>query len=118
MKPDQYMKFYGKDFFPAVEGLPDGVAMGYLRAIWHYRSHTHCKGLPNDEKYLQRICRSSDSEWAYAFSVIFDNEHFFCMDENGMWHQKRAEEDYKEDTENYNKAVARGKASASKRINK
>lgn len=117
MKPDQYMKFYGKDFFPAMEGLPDGIAMGYLRAIWHYRSHTHCKGLPNDEKYLQRVCRIDNDDWGYAFSIIFDNDHFFCMDENGMWHQKRAEEDYAADVKAYERAVTNGKLAA-KRLNK
>ena len=50
-------------------------------------------------------------------AIIFDNDHFFCMDENGMWHQKRAEEDYAADVKAYERAVTNGKLAA-KRLNK
>jgi len=90
-KPDQWMEFHGHSFFQAVEGLPDQTAMKYLRLLWHYWSHNHCKGLVNDEKYLKRVCRADEDEWPLIKQFILDNENFFKK-EHGLWHQKFARE--------------------------
>ena len=107
MKPDEYLNLNG-DFFHAIEGLDDDVGLGYLRAIWHYRSHNHCRGLENDSEMLRRICRIEKDRWEVAMGIIFDNHFFFVMDENGVWHQKRAESDWIEDSLAYQRRCSIG----------
>ena len=104
MNPDCWIPFYGADFFGAVEGHEDIMAMGYLRALWHYWHHYHCSGLPDDDKGLQRICRIENSAWARTRGAIFDNEYFFSK-ENGKWHQKRAKELFDEAVSIYQKRM-------------
>lgn len=101
MRPDSYIKFDGDSYFRAVAGHPDCVQIGYLKAIWYYRSHNHCKGLENNSEFLRRICEVDKEHWEAAFGVIFDNNEFFTMDAEGLWHQKRAEQDWLEDSLGY-----------------
>jgi len=105
MRPDTYIKFDGDEYFRAVRGHTAHVQIGYLKAIWHYRSHNHCKGLENNSEFLRRICEIDLEHWDETFEVIFDNNHFFSMDENGLWHQKRAEQDWIEDSLAYQRRV-------------
>src|ERR1017187_7546239 len=90
MNPDAYMPFYGDDFFRAIKGHPASISLGYLKAIWHYWSHEHGKGLRDDSEYLRSVCELSKDEWESAQEIIFDNDHFFALGEDGKWHQKRA----------------------------
>jgi uncharacterized protein YdaU (DUF1376 family) len=105
MKPNSYMPFYGSAFFQAVEGQPDFIASGYLRAIWYYWSHAHCEGIPDNEEFLRRLCRIEKEYWPYAREVIFDNDQFFTMGEDGKWHQKRAAEEWKKSSKKYEQRV-------------
>lgn len=105
MKADESMPFFGGMFFDAVEGYSDAVAIGYIRALWHYWNHTHCQGLPDEDEYLRRICRCDSQQWARTKGVIFDNQFFFCK--NGThWHQKKAKELHAKEIELYNRRVA------------
>jgi uncharacterized protein YdaU (DUF1376 family) len=93
-KPDAFMPFYGNDFFQAVKGLPDSVALGYLKAIWYYWNHEHCKGLRDDREFLRKVCEIDREEWDSACQIIFDNEKMFTLGADGKWHQTRAEEEW------------------------
>jgi uncharacterized protein YdaU (DUF1376 family) len=124
MKLDAYMPFYGNDFFAAVEGLDEPVIIGYLRAVWYYWSHTHCRGLPDDDEFLRRLCRTSIADWQRTKGVIFGG--FFTLETvvnadnntvsnteqlSSLWHQNRARCEYKAASEVYNaKVQAVGKA--------
>lgn len=100
------MPFFGSNFFDAVEGYPVEVAMAYLRAIWKYWNHTHCQGLRNDDRYLREICHCTVDQWEQFKGIIFDNEHFFCLNGDGNWHQKRAKDIHDREVELYRKRVA------------
>ncbi len=116
--PDSFIPLYGDEFFQAIKGHPDTVGIGYLRAIWHYWSHNHCKGLRNDSEVLRRICEIDKSEWESAQAIIFDNDHFFAIGEDGLWHQKRASILWNASKEIYDKNVKRtagARASTKKR---
>lgn len=105
MKPDDSMPFFGTSFFEATEGYSDAVAIGYMRALWHYWNHTHCQGLPDDDEYLRRICRCEPQQWIRTKGIIFDNQFFFCK--NGThWHQKKAKALHTEEAELYKRRVA------------
>lgn len=99
------MPFFGTEFFNAVEGYPDVVALAYIRALWHYYNHTHCEGLPNESDYLQRICHCADMHWARTKGIIFDNKRFFTLNGDGLWHQKRAKELHEHETKLYKMRV-------------
>jgi uncharacterized protein YdaU (DUF1376 family) len=88
------MPLYGNDFFSAVEGQPDHIALGYMRALWRYWNHYHCKGLPDNNDLLRRICQIEKDDWFEAKGVIFDNDKFFILGEDLMWHQARADEEW------------------------
>ncbi len=115
MNPDAYIPFYGNDFFQAVEGESDLVVVGYMRAIWNYWHHTHCDGLRNDSEFLRKICRIEKDAWAEAEAIIFDNDRFFTLGENGKWHQKKAYQKWIEVKTNYDAIIARSKAGAKAR---
>ena len=117
MKPDSYIKLDGR-FFHAVVGLSNAAAFGYLWAIWYYRHHNHCKGLENDSEFLRKICHCEKDEWDKVFNTIFSGDEFFMLDENGLWQQKRAQEDYNEDTEKLMRYVNRGTKGAQARWGK
>ena len=104
MKPDSWLPFYGGDFFSAVEGHDDAMAVGYLRALWHYWHHLHCAGLPDDDEYLRKICRCENIHWARTRDIIFDDLNFFVKID-GKWHQKRAHEEFNKSAELYAKKV-------------
>lgn len=105
--PDSYFKFVPHDYMMAVHGQPSFIKWGYLMAISHYRCHNHCHGLEDNDEYLRRICEIERESWPVAKAVIFDNDKFFVLDHNGMWQQRRAEEDYRRDLEEYNKRKQR-----------
>lgn len=113
-QPDDYFKFDGNVFFQAVKGLPPYIALAYLRAIWYYIHHNHCKGLKDDDDFLMRLCEIDLPRWKDARAIIFDDSQFFVL-VGGLWHQKRAREDYKETKYQYEKKVSAGKKGAAAR---
>lgn len=115
MKPDSYMPFYGNDFFQAVAGLPDNVAISYLRCCWYYWTHDHCRGLRNDPDALRRIAQVDRMDWADVFAVVFDNDRFFTLGEDGLWHQKRCDLEWAKAIVKYKSAVDNGRKGAEKR---
>jgi uncharacterized protein YdaU (DUF1376 family) len=115
MHPDSYMPFDGNAFFQAVEGQPSNVALGYMRLIWHYWHHLHCRGYKNDLEYLRNIARIERDDWDDTCAVLFDNSDFFTMDADGFWHQKRADEEWEIAQDKYNKQIRRTKAATKAR---
>lgn len=115
MHPDAFIPFYGNDYFQAVEGHDELIAIAYLRAIWYYWHQNHCKGLRDDDEFLRRLCRVEKDQWERVRAIIFDNEKFFTQDAEFLWHQKRAEEEWRKSVEKYDAAVNRGKAGAKSR---
>ena len=107
MNPDAYMPTYWNALLAAVEGQPNDFAMGYFRAIWHYWHHTHCSGLVDDDEFLMSLCRISHERWKRAKAFIFDGDKCFYIGEDGLWHQKRAFEEWQKAKERYDVAVAR-----------
>jgi uncharacterized protein YdaU (DUF1376 family) len=102
------MPFFGNDFFLSVDGYSEVVIAAYLRAIWNYWSHTGCRGLKNDSEFLRRVCHvESAADWQEVFETIFDNDKFFCLGADELWHQKRAQEEYAKAKAKYD-AVVRG----------
>ncbi len=113
--PDAFIPFYGDKFFQAVKGHADHISMGYLRAIWFYWSHTHCEGLKDNSEFLRKVCEIEKDQWDEAISIIFDNDKFFVLGQDGMWHQATAAEYWKASKAKYEAAVARGKAGSEAR---
>jgi uncharacterized protein YdaU (DUF1376 family) len=113
-KPSAYLPLYGHDFFEAIAGHPASVAMGYLRALWHYWSHTSCAGLPDDDEYLRRVCHCEPTEWERLRTIIFDNTYHFRLVE-GMWHQPRCQHEYLKSKAAFDKKSKAGRAAAAKR---
>ena len=93
-KRSAYLLFYGNDFFEAIVGHPANVGLSYLRALWHYWNHTRCKGLPDDDDYLRRVCRCTVTDWPEVRAILFDNRYYFKL-ENGLWHQARGRRELK-----------------------
>ncbi len=115
-KPSAYLPFYGNDFFQSMEGYTDEVLVRYLRAIWHYWSHTGCDGLPDDDDYLRRVCDCQAAAWAPMKAIIFDNRYHFRL-ENGLWHQPRCREEWRVCCEAYEKKVRQTAAATRARTN-
>lgn len=113
-KPTAYFPFYGNDFFEAVAGYSDAVGMGYLRALWHYWSHTSCEGLPDDDDYLRRICGSNADAWESTRRIIFDNRYHFRL-ADGVWHQPRCRQEYEKSLEIFDKRSKQAANAAKKR---
>lgn len=103
-KPSAYFPFFGNEFFQAVEGYPDPIAMSYLHALWHYWHHCHCEGLPDQDDYLRRVCHCLIPDWARTKGILFDNDKFFRLD-GGKWHQGRAIEEHQRSIEVYRSRV-------------
>ncbi len=118
MSPDSYIPFYGNEFLQAIEGHSDSISMGYLRCIWHYWHQTHCKGIRNNDEFLRKLARIDRSDWEYAHSIIFDNDKFFTLGEDGLWHQKRAFTIWADVKEAYEKQVMRTAAASAARWKK
>jgi uncharacterized protein YdaU (DUF1376 family) len=116
-KPSAYLPFYGNDFFQSMAGYTDEILIRYLRAIWHYWSHTSCEGLPDDDDYLRRICACERSEWARTKGILFDNQYLFRL-ENGAWHQLRCREEWTKSKRVFDHRSTVGKAAAVKRWDK
>ena len=116
-KPSAYMPFYGNDFFQAMAGYPDAIGMRYLRALWHYWSHTGCEGLPDDDEYLRRVCDCQGAEWTCIKATIFDNRYHFRL-EHGAWHQPRCRKEWAKSAEMFERRSAIGRAAARTRWGK
>jgi uncharacterized protein YdaU (DUF1376 family) len=86
------MRFFGNEFFQAVDGMSHAVVHAYMRACWHYWTHNHCEGLLNDDEYLRRLCRCDSSEWPSVKPIIFGQ--FFKLDK-GLWQQYRAKNEFR-----------------------
>lgn len=116
MKIDHYMPFFGKDFFGAMEGFREIVVSSYIRALWHYWQHTHCRGLRDDSDYLRVICHCDDLQWEYVYPILFgDGGELFYRDRSGLWQQDRARTEYLMREHIYEARSAGGKAAAGKR---
>lgn len=118
MNPDSFMPFFGNEFFRAVKGHGKVIGFMYLEALWYYWSHNHCAGLKDDHEFLRRICDCETMEWSETKAVIFDNDQFFTMGEDGTWHQKRAFELWQEKKAKYDSVVKRGQLGAKRRWGK
>lgn len=103
------MPFYWPDFWHAVEGFSDSAIVAYQRALSHYWHHNHCRGLQDDDEFLRRLCRIEKSEWQKIKQIVFDNDKFFTMDGDGLWHQKRAQEEWIKSSAKYDAAVKGGR---------
>ncbi|MDE2100096.1 MAG: hypothetical protein KGL39_22770 [Patescibacteria group bacterium] len=115
MKPDTWMPFWGDKFFTAVKGRPDFVKLGYITGLWYFWSHNHCIGLENNSDFLRGVCEVSEKNWAVSEPIIFDNNKFFTLNENGLWIQTYAVELWNEKIESYRRRVEAGKTGAKKR---
>jgi len=115
MKPDAYMPFYWMEFWHAVEGLPDQSIVAYQRVLSNYWHQNHCVGLRDDDEFLRRICRCDRDDWQSVRDTIFDNDRFMTQDADGLWHQKRAQEEWIHASAAYEKALVRAKAGAAAR---
>jgi len=62
--------------------------------LWHYWSHLHCTGLPDDSVKLRKICEIDSTDWDECMALIFDNDKFFKQDSNLLWRQKRSDEEW------------------------
>ena len=113
-KPSAYLPFYGNDFFEAIAGYSDAVGLGYLRALWHYWSHTSCDGLPDDDDYLRRICGCERTEWARTKGIIFDNRYHFKL-EDGLWQQGRCKAEFQKSKDLYAARAEAGKRGMARR---
>ena len=116
-KPSAYLPFYGNDFFESIAGYPDGVGLGYLRALWHYWNLTNCEGLPDDDDYLRRVCRCDIADWARTKNIIFDNRYYFKL-ENGLWHQGRCRAEFEKSKVIYQARSEAGKRAMARRWHK
>lgn len=94
MKIDAWMPFFGDDFSSAVRMFPKHIKWIYLDCLWHYWSHTHCSGLPNDDVLLRELCSCDLQDWVRVKGLIFDDDRFFVL-QDGKWHQMRCQEEYK-----------------------
>lgn len=117
MKPDVYFPFYAIQFWQAVEGLPDFVITGYLRAITYYWCNTHCSGLRDERDFLRRVCRVDPENWDEACAAIFDNDRFFTL-VDGQWQQRKAQELWREAESAYDKRCRRTKEATAARWSK
>ena len=113
-KPSAYLPFYGNDFFQAMAGCAEVVAVRYLRAIWHYWNHTACEGLPDDDEYLRRVCGCEPAEWVRTKGIIFDDRHHFRL-ESGAWHQPRCRKEFHKSQEIYAARSEAGKRAMNRR---
>ena len=115
MKPDSYMPLYGNDLFQAIEGLSDTIGLAYIRVIWYYWHHNHCRGLRDESEFLRRLCRIEKDEWTEATAILFDNDKFFTLGEDGLWHQKRTDQEWQSSVNKYQKQCARTHAATQAR---
>lgn len=94
-KPDKYMPMFWPDFWQAVEGLDCRLIVAYQRCLTKYWFHTNCEGLEDDDEQLRNLCRLDRDEWADWKKYLFSkNKKSFWFIEDGMWHNKRAREEW------------------------
>lgn len=91
LDPDLYFPLFGPVFTAAVEGHDDHVTAAYIFALLNYWHVTHCEGLEDNPEKLRRICRQERDDWDQVHPIIFGA--FFHL-EDGLWHQKRAREEW------------------------
>lgn len=113
-KIDEYMPFFYRKFYQAVEGYGDDLAFKYLRALVAYWDK-RCVGLHNDETFLRNICRAEKHEWEGIKPIIFGQ--FFKQDK-GLWHQDFARENFRIAIQNAEKNLSRAKNAANSRWQK
>lgn len=119
MHPDAFIPFYGNEILMATQSHGNEFVGVYIRAIWYYWHHTHCKGLENDPEQLRLICCVDKLDWPKFHKLIFEaNGRFFKLGEDGMWHQKRAQEIWSVARSRYDRQVKAGKVGSDKRWNK
>ena len=114
-KPTAYFPLYGNDFFEAIAGYPDGIGLGYLRALWHYWHHTSCEGLPDDDEYLRRVCGGDATDWARTRGIVFDNKYHFKIGADGLWHQDRCRKEWDVSAALYEQRMKRTEAATAAR---
>ena len=120
-KPDAYMRWYWGEFWGAVHGLNDREIVAYQRCISFYYHQIHATGIKDDERFLRGLCNASeksDEDWQEIRDAIFDNDRFFCQDGNGLWHQKRASEEWRKAVEDYGNACRRTEAARQAKLKK
>jgi len=115
--PDTFFPFYSRAFFEAVEGQPDYIVLGYLRALSFYWSHNHCQGLENDQEFLRRLCRIEKDKWSKSFDILFGREEFFALIDD-KWHQQRMLEEWGKAVNRYKTAQLKTKAATAARWKK
>lgn len=98
MKPDIFMPFFGPAFVQAARAHGRAVAGSYIFVLVHYWFHEHCRGLRDDDDMLRRICECDKEEWPETKDRLFDNDQFFTLGADGLWHQKRADEEWEKST--------------------
>jgi hypothetical protein len=113
-KPDTWMPLYGNDLFVATRGHPPYCCLAYIKAIWYYWHHNHCRGLKNDDYYLRGICECELIHWEEVRNMVFDNQDFFTLDESGLWRQKRTDVEWEFAQNRYNRAMNGGLSRSSR----
>lgn len=116
MNPDLWCPFYGQDFDRDTLGWHRADKWSYWSALWAYWVGK-CRGLPSDDDILRRICECEKADWARCRGLIFGAPDKFFQ-HRGFWHQKNAQERYKEAVESMEKASNRGKSGAEARWSK
>ena len=117
MKQLEWIAFDYEDFFNDVEGEKNHVIGAYMRFLFAYTKR-ECAGLPNDDYKLRfwSGCQTDD-EWEETKAALFSAR--FKLEDDGLWHQKRARSEYLIAIEKIEKDRAQrslaGKASAAKR---
>lgn len=107
--PDSYMPYFGAKFESAVKGYPIHVKWSYLASLWHYWSHTHCTGIPNNDAYLKRISDCENDHWEEVKQALFSENGLFSLEEDGKWHQQFCSELYAEATFRYKSVIEKSK---------
>lgn len=86
-KPILPMPFNGTRFFQATAMWSDDIQLKYVRALWFYWNDTKATGIPNDDDGLRRLCRCDVKDWMRIKGMVFDNNLFFKLEDDGKWHQ-------------------------------
>ena len=102
------MPMYWPAFWNAVEGQEDSFIVAYERLLSHYWHHTKCQGLKDDDNFLRRLARKNELEWVELRPLLLDGDKYFWIC-NGVWHQKRALEEWGKAFEAYQKKLERTK---------
>jgi uncharacterized protein YdaU (DUF1376 family) len=85
-----FIAYYFRDWKSDTEFLSPAESGAYINAVNEYLCQS-CQGLPDDD-LLRRMCRVEVEDWTEIKAAVF-NGRFFRL-EDGLWHQKRAREEY------------------------